>query len=348
MFGLIQMSTWWLVGGRYCFCDKPQWLSLVSILSGFSCWFTPIFLYMIFLFGLHWRMCEFVTYSCRSAFHTPPFSSFSLGGEKKNKSKVDIGGFVGDYPERKGDSHFCLVPAGTSPWTNHLYESFYAGCIPVILSDEYELAFMNDLPWEKFSIKWPESLVCDDEECNTSSLYEYLRALAEEHQKLWHMKRELELHSCYFNWYSTDKTCTPYALLHKHLKSLAERRGSQRNQLRYWNSELAFKNLDQDFAHLSRQTRFKHFEDESSFLWLEKKTLVEEEKKAARKQKRCCWNYDMNMCQWNSTRCFWLILSRHYDLYVKSQDFMIQQTLVQNVCRNYPLANSNHIQCPSF
>ena len=186
---------------------------------------------------------------------------------------------MADYPERKGDSHFCLVPAGTSPWTNHLYESFYAGCIPVILSDEYELAFMNDLPWEKFSIKWPESLVCDDEECNTSSLYEYLRALAEEHQKLWHMKRELELHSCYFNWYSTDKTCSPYALLHKHLKSLAERRGSQRNQLRYWNSELAFKNLDQDFAHLSRQTRFKHFEDESSFLWLEKKTLVEGKKR---------------------------------------------------------------------
>ena len=190
---------------------------------------------------------------------------------------------MGDYPERKGDSHFCLVPAGTSPWTNHLYESFYAGCIPVILSDEYELAFMNDLPWEKFSIKWPESLVCDDEECSTSSLYEYLRALAEEHQKLWHMKRELELHSCYFNWYSTDKNCSPYALLHKHLKFLAERRGSQRNQLRYWNSELAFKHLDPDFAHLSRQTRFKHFEDESSFLWLEKKTLVEEEKKGCKK-----------------------------------------------------------------
>ena len=193
---------------------------------------------------------------------------------------------MGDHPERKGDSHFCLVPAGTSPWTNHLYESFYAGCIPVILSDEYELAFMNDLPWEKFSIKWPESLVCDDEECSTSSLYEYLRALAEEHQKLWHMKRELELHSCYFNWYSTDKNCSPYALLHKHLKLLAERRGSQRNQLRYWNSELAFKHLDPDFAHLSRQTRFKHFEDESSFLWLEKKTLAEEEKKAARNLER--------------------------------------------------------------
>ena len=36
-----------------------------------------------------------------------------------------------------GDSLFCLVPGGTSPWTNHLYESFFAGCIPVIISDLY-------------------------------------------------------------------------------------------------------------------------------------------------------------------------------------------------------------------
>ena len=34
----------------------------------------------------------------------------------------------------KGASHFCLVPMGTSSWTNHLYEAFFAGCIPVILS----------------------------------------------------------------------------------------------------------------------------------------------------------------------------------------------------------------------
>ena len=161
---------------------------------------------------------------------------------------------MGDYPERKGDSHFCLVPAGrlkgskpyiahrtdlckclsfrllgvlfrsflcpadvflhpgmvlgharsagTSPWTNHLYESFYAGCIPVVLSDEYEVAFWQELPWEKFSIKWPESQICDDEDCLSSSLYKHLRDLAENQPEgLWQMKRELEIHSCFFNWH---------------------------------------------------------------------------------------------------------------------------------------------------
>ena len=53
---------------------------------------------------------------------------------------VDVGGFVDDYLDRKGDAIFCLVPAGTSPWTNLLYESAYAGCIPVILSDSLSRA----------------------------------------------------------------------------------------------------------------------------------------------------------------------------------------------------------------
>ena len=59
----------------------------------------------------------------------------------QGKEGVSVGGFVEDYFELKGRSRFCLVPGGTSPWTNHLYESFFAGCIPVILSDEYEVAF---------------------------------------------------------------------------------------------------------------------------------------------------------------------------------------------------------------
>lgn len=58
---------------------------------------------------------------------------------------IDIGGFVGNYLELKGAAHFCLVPAGTSPWTNHLYESLYAGCVPVILSDEYSVAYINTI-----------------------------------------------------------------------------------------------------------------------------------------------------------------------------------------------------------
>ena len=143
----------------------------------------------------------------------------------------------------------------------------------MILSDEYELAFLNDLPWENFSIKWPESRICDDEDCSTSTLYDYLRKFAEEQpRKLWEMKRDLEIHSCFFNWYSTDLSCSPYALLHQHLKALADHRKARPHQ-RYWNAELALGGeLQEEFAHLYRKTRFKHFEDDSTFSWFSAKT----------------------------------------------------------------------------
>lgn len=181
---------------------------------------------------------------------------------------VDVGGFVGDYLERKGDSHFCLVPAGTSPWTNHLYESFYTGCVPVILSDEYAVAFLDELPWERFSIRWPESRICSDQGCTESALYRHLhRLVVEDPGRLWRMKRELERHSCYFNWYSTDASCSPYFLVQRRLRRLLERRPPGK---RYWNADgAAPADGSEHFLHLERPTRFKNFANETSnFSWL--------------------------------------------------------------------------------
>ncbi|CAD7946205.1 unnamed protein product [Amoebophrya sp. A120] len=135
---------------------------------------------------------------------------------------VDVGGFVSDYLERKGDSHFCLVPAGTSPWTNHLYESFYSGCVPVILSDDYFVAFRHEIPWEKIAIKWPESLV-------DSRLYQFLHDLAVyEPGRLREMKQNGRKYSCFFNWYSVDVKCNPYLLILRRLKLLRDRRREDR------------------------------------------------------------------------------------------------------------------------
>eukprot|EP00392_Amoebophrya_sp_AT5.2_P007891 g7910.t1 len=211
---------------------------------------------------------------------------------------VDVGGFVPDYLERKGDSHFCLVPAGTSPWTNHLYESLYTGCVPVILSDEYEVAFAKELPWERFSVKWPESLVGEP-------LYKFLHDLAVfepgRQKKLKEMGRK---YSCFFNWYSTSHTCSPYALILRRLAVLKERRREDAGVASAavvsaaavpWDSSEALdpellrglqglatplitttkaahahgKGSKEEFLHLFRETRFKNFEQEASnFTWL--------------------------------------------------------------------------------
>ncbi|CAE8705578.1 unnamed protein product, partial [Polarella glacialis] len=138
------------------------------------------------------------------------------------------------------------------------------------------VAFLEDLPWEKFSIKWPESRICgspQDRECRESRLYDYLSSFVTNHpDRLWQMKNELEKHSCYFNWYSTDAQCSPYFLIQQRLRKLRDRRQATK---RYWNSAEAVPEASEQpqaehFVHLERPTRFKHSEFSSSkFAWLD-------------------------------------------------------------------------------
>ena len=39
----------------------------------------------------------------------------------------------------------------------------YAGCIPVILSDEMGLPFEEKIPWRNMTIKWPEHSIGEKE-----------------------------------------------------------------------------------------------------------------------------------------------------------------------------------------
>merc|ERR1712176_527393 len=140
------------------------------------------------------------------------------------KHGVSIGGFTDDYFEIMGDSHFCLVPMGTSAWTNHLYESFYAGCIPVIISDAFEVPFQDLLDWPSFSIKWPMHQV-------TMELYKYLHAIPFSRIKT--MKARLDSLACMWDFHQiiepTGQDCSPYlgiirALEHKRPKLYRSRK----------------------------------------------------------------------------------------------------------------------------
>eukprot|EP00439_Symbiodinium_sp_Y106_P013833 s6928_g1.t6 len=135
---------------------------------------------------------------------------------------VDVGGFVPNYLEIKGNAHFCLIPAGTSPWTNQLYESIQCGCIPVILSDEYEVAFQHLIDWRRISIKWPEALVGKE-------LYEFLASFSLE--TIAAMKADVDDHSCWFDYFSTQPDCSPYAAV---LAALVDRRERRLQVYRHW------------------------------------------------------------------------------------------------------------------
>eukprot|EP00927_Polykrikos_kofoidii_P060795 TRINITY_DN55706_c0_g1_i1.p1 TRINITY_DN55706_c0_g1~~TRINITY_DN55706_c0_g1_i1.p1 ORF type:complete len:613 (+),score=54.83 TRINITY_DN55706_c0_g1_i1:201-2039(+) len=103
-----------------------------------------------------------------------------------------VGGPVGDFFERMGRSHFCLVPRGSSAWTIHLYESFFFGCIPVILSDNFEMPFQELVDWPSLSLKWPEDRVGPE-------LLAHLRSIPL--TRVAEMKQRLDEASCYFDYH---------------------------------------------------------------------------------------------------------------------------------------------------
>ncbi|CAE7761557.1 unnamed protein product [Symbiodinium sp. KB8] len=117
---------------------------------------------------------------------------------------VSVGGFIEEYFEVMGKSHFCLVPEGTSSWTNHLYESFFAGCIPLILSDRYVLPFQDLIDWPSISIRWPQEAV-------SLEMYMYIKELVGKRRPLVEaIKQRVDEHACWFDFYRFDRDCSPY------------------------------------------------------------------------------------------------------------------------------------------
>mmetsp|Transcript_17943 Transcript_17943/g.40450 ORF Transcript_17943/g.40450 Transcript_17943/m.40450 type:complete len:625 (+) Transcript_17943:21-1895(+) len=52
-------------------------------------------------------------------------------------------------------SVFCFVPRGKSAWSSRFFQTFFAGCIPVLLNDRYEPPFGEFVDLPSAVIKWP-------------------------------------------------------------------------------------------------------------------------------------------------------------------------------------------------
>eukprot|EP00913_Durusdinium_trenchii_P006778 g6370.t1 len=122
----------------------------------------------------------------------------------QSKEDADVGRSSMRYSFLMGNAHFCLVPRGRGWWTVRLFESFYAGCIPVLLSDDVELPFQEFLSWETFSVKWPMDRV-------DLGLYEHLQHLQQDEVKLERLHRMVREVACWFDYLQPmEASCSPY------------------------------------------------------------------------------------------------------------------------------------------
>ena len=64
-----------------------------------------------------------------------------------------------EYWDHLDDALFCLCPRGYAVWSPRLVDSILAGCLPVIVADEYWMPLSCLVDWRRFAVFVPERLV---------------------------------------------------------------------------------------------------------------------------------------------------------------------------------------------
>lgn len=123
----------------------------------------------------------------RGAFYSKGVRQYIKKHFSKDPDFQITGTRVEQYINDMMSSRFCLCPEGWHAWNPRPYQAIILGCIPVLLSEEIELAFEDAVDYSKFMIRIKPKDVSRLKEILESISNHEIRAMQQEMENVWRL-----------------------------------------------------------------------------------------------------------------------------------------------------------------